>query len=80
MLVISSGILTKAVFTLAITLGSAPDAPKYYQFDTMEECEQVRPFVEELYLGLGEKEVKTSCEKTFVNEVDLKPLSANMIL
>lgn len=73
-------VATKAVFTLAITLGSAPDMPKYYQFDSESECEQVRPFVEELYLGLGEKEVKTSCEKTFVDDADLKPLSANMIL
>ena len=54
---------TVTAWTLAITLSSAPNTTKYYEFESEIECRQVAPFVTEMYLAMGETEVNTQCSE-----------------
>lgn len=69
-----------SVWILTVTLSSAPDSPKYYEFPTETECNQVRPFLNELYLSLGEDEVNTSCREAPSPEKSPVPLPVSFIL
>lgn len=67
------------VWILTVTLSSAPDAPKSYEFQTQAECNEVQPLVTNLYLALGEQEVNTKCEPLELPHSILQPLNVNMI-
>jgi hypothetical protein len=68
-----------SVWILTVTLSSAPNEPKHYEFGTEEDCAAVQPFVHELYLSLGEIEVNTSCKEIKQPHSVLQPLNVNMI-